>query len=391
MGIIALIVSKILSLIRQLKHPLRDIIAYTKPLQLENHVQALVGKIGFEEGLKSVSTLLSDQVNDVISIGDLSRNAIIVFSKRIVDTLSQEQILAVILHELYHVTSQLRDDFFLELANKLGWIRFFIFGLLVTWGFSYLPSFRPESFTTSAEFFPRLSIAFVFIMLGIMVLILLLSAVLLSDIVSNQGTPPAPRYYYMDEYLADSFSVLKTNNPNSLRTALAISDAAKSGLFIDKGSLVLKKLDTKREESMKNITLKEIFALNPRRQVPEQIYALLKFIVLGKFGFEKSCPMRRRFLLIDKLERLLNGQIIINVKKESYPSAITSSKIHPQMQLLSKRQPDPFPDFISYAKSHDSKFNIKNCSEAIGLDLFYTFLLLLVTVQLDMIEIITPI
>lgn len=367
-----------------------NIIKKSKALPAENSLQSMASTLGNETGT-SIKVMVSEEINDVTSIGDLSRNALIVFPKKTTELLDVDQLLGILLHEVYHVTTGARENFLVHLFRKAMTGRFVgvrvVFAVLFFTVLSFVfINIGEENYVRSSGLFFELTLVLAGLMVAVMCLMLIIAFKLIWDIRKHQGVPPPVLYAYTDELLADAYSICKGTKPEKLKTALILSDAVKAGLLSRVNAIFYRKIERLKKQPPQGKKLKEIFQMK-RRTLEYNLEILVDFFLFGKYEVYRSCPEKDRISLINELEWLMSSSVRIAVQTDRADYQFKNCALHPQIMLLAKRIPEAFRTFISYASLHSTNFNLRECSEKIGIDLFDTFLLLVAAVETDVITI----
>jgi hypothetical protein len=386
-------------MVRVLLNPCGIIFGKTERINEVNPISVLVKEIKKQEGLDSLEILVSNETSDIASIGNPLKTSFIVLPKALNEYLDEQEIRSVIIHEIYHIKEDVKmqtinyiQKYMLDKPLSLLRLSYCVITSLVLsglvgyfanrWGIAFIP--RGESAIQQLRIV-------VFIFWLVFILVLTVCIVVLTVAIRYKkefGRVRLSNYLYLRELFADAYSVFKTEKPEVLRTALSDCLRLKvNSMKKDNRGLLKVKFVEQTEPSVNSEkeTLKDMFSIEASgtRKILEE---LANVLFAKPLKFKTACDINSRFRLIDILEKLINNNVKIKVKKSVLDFEISTSNLPPQVYRYIKKNPNVFANFNRYLIKNAQNFNIKDCSSEIGAPLFEVFLMLIADIELEFVE-----
>lgn len=362
-------------------NPFGHFLRGARELDQNSALLTLVEDLKRTEKTESLRVVLSDAVSGACTIGNSLKKAAIILPRSLAETLAQKHLRAILLHEIYHLKENLSEQNSFVISDILLYepISFSVpaFGTTLIFCTTISLASIYGGFDTYSST-PRSLIMTAFWLVAIAtVAYLLVAGIFLYKGLTSEGWITEDSLY-VRELLADAYSLFKSRDPQTLKESLIECHLRKN---------------TTSSNRATNLEFESSFGqIKPRTYALKGVFRSKGITVKNLIRWFKKmdpytvCPIEARLSMVDDIQKLLqdHSELDVNANQAS-PIRITHNLPKPVYQLL-KGRAELFKNFLEYARVSSSAFNLEECSQALQVELFDAFLMLVGALELGLFD-----
>jgi Zn-dependent protease with chaperone function len=346
-----------------LSNPEREILKGIERLKSNQAIEDLVRTLAVKIGVKNPKVQMLKGPPDAFAFGVTDDNVILGLSDGLVETLDKEELETVVLHELYHIKSDVESQTSVLLTEKLFAPKYVTVGrfYLLSVALWAICNWNVVPYVTYLQDVATLRL-FLYVVVGGLVFAALFLGVTFI-LMLKQGALITSEYAYIRELLADGFSSLTSKKPAKLYSA------------------ILKTQVSRRSDS--NALRRVSFASYGRPQTPQPGVSLSKLIEAKAFSRNMWGRLVRdsknnlaldnigfRLSFLNLIERLVAEASVLTVLQ----NGIQGVRLKPERGLPKaiydhvRSHEMVFVAFLEYASKNANRFNLMGCSNYLGIE-----------------------
>ena len=344
-----------------LKNPSKYFLGGLRLLKVGESIDRLVGSLANKANVRKPKVELVEKKSSPFTFGVTDDKVSLVIPKNLMKILDKDELETVILHELFHAkydvesqTSNIATDKLL--VPKYATLINIFFLITALWAVFNWPG-RASVLLVSQSLVTLKSFLYIFggvLILGIFMIMILFI------VMWKQGTFLTARYLYVRELLADGFSVLMSEKPKKLQSA--IRKITHTRYFSKSNSDILGEVGVlsspEQEMPRRNIplsTLIESKGINKKTWVDTAKDTKTHYV-------EDKSDYRRPF--IDLIGKLLQEKCSLTVLESDFEKMSLKPRrnIPKPVYDFARGNKTRFIKFLDYAIKNADHFNIMECS-----------------------------